>query len=80
MASGTDPEATDLVWTRVAETTANNWAVTALYGSQTLIRVRGVGLVAGPWSSLFYGSVSDYMWVNDAANMWNATDTTLMWK
>lgn len=80
MASGTDPNAAGLVWTRVAETTANNWAVTALYGSQTLIRVRGVGLVAGPWSALFYGSVSDYMWVNDAANMWNATDTTLMWK
>ena len=80
MASGTDPNAADLVWTRVAETTANNWAVAALYGSQTLIRVRGVGLTAGPWSALFYGSVSDYMWVNDAANMWNANDTTLMWK
>ena len=80
MASGTDPNAAGLVWTRVAETTANNWAVTALYGAQTLIRVRGVGLVAGPWLALFYGSVSDYMWVNDAANMWNVTDTTLMWK
>jgi predicted phage tail protein len=80
MASGTDPDATGLVWTRVAETTANNWAVTALYGSQTLIRVRGVGLVAGPWVSLFYGSSSDYMWTNDAALMWNVNDTTLMWK
>ncbi len=80
MASGTDPNAANLMWTRVGETSANNWAVTALYGAQTLIRVRGVGLVAGPWSTLFYGSVSDYMWVNDAANMWNANSATLMWK
>lgn len=80
MAAGIDPGAVDLVWTRVGETTANNFAVTALYGPQTLIRVRGVGLVVGPWAALFYGSVSDYMWTNDAALMWNAVDTTLMWR
>lgn len=79
MAAGTDPYAADLVWTRVTDTTANNMAVTALYGAQTLIRVRGVGLVAGPWSALFYGSESDFMWADDAADMWDADDSTLMW-
>jgi len=79
MAAGFDPFATDLVWTRVDETTSNNTAVTAIYGALTLIRVRGVGLVTGPWSVLFYGDESDFMWGADSALMWDADDTTLMW-
>ncbi|MFZ5762827.1 MAG: host specificity factor TipJ family phage tail protein [Thermodesulfobacteriota bacterium] len=80
MAAGVDPEATDLAWTRVGETAANSYAVSAIYGAQTLIRVRGVGMTAGPWVALFYGSASDFMWTNDAALMWNANDQTLMWR
>lgn len=80
MAAGTSPYDANLAWTRVGETSANNYAVTALYGAQTLIRVRGVGLSAGPWVTLFYGASADYMWVLDSALMWNATDTTLMWR
>jgi len=80
MAAGTNPYDANLVWTRVGETSASNFAVTALYGAHTLIRVRGVGLAVGSWVTLFYGSSADYMWVNDANLMWNATDTTLMWR
>jgi len=80
MAAGTDPGDTGLAWTRVGETAANNFAVTALYGAQTLIRVRGVGMSAGPWQALFYGSASDYMWTNDEALMWSVDDQTLMWR
>jgi sulfur carrier protein ThiS len=80
MAAGVDPYAEDLVWTRVAESTANNAAVTALYGAQTLIRVRGVGMSVGPWKTAFYGDESDFMWSNDTALMWDAVDTTLMWR
>lgn len=80
MAAGVDPYDPDTTWTRVGETSANNYAVTALYGAQTLIRVRGIGLTAGPWVTLFYGSSADYMWVNDAALMWSVDDSTLMWR
>ncbi|MGV0961438.1 MAG: host specificity factor TipJ family phage tail protein [Limnohabitans sp.] len=80
MAAGVSPYATNLTWTRVGETSANNFAVTALYGVQTLIRVRGVGLTAGPWVALFYGSSADYMWVNDAALMWATDSSKLMWR
>lgn len=80
MAAGSNPYAAYLVWTRVGETSANNFAVTALYGAQTLIRVRGVGLTAGPWVALFYGSSADYMWVSDAQAMWAADAQVPMWR
>jgi hypothetical protein len=80
MAAGSNPYAANLVWTRVGETSANNFAVTALYGAQTLIRVRGVGLTAGPWVALFYGSSADYMWVSDGQLMWQTDAASLMWR
>lgn len=79
MASGTSPYDASLAWTRVGETSANNYAVTVLYGNKTLIRVRAIGLTVGPWVSLYYGSSADYMWTNDAALMWNAVTSTNMW-
>jgi hypothetical protein len=80
MASGTELYAPDVAWTRVAETSASNFAVRALYGAQTLIRVRAVGLAVGPWVSVMFGEEADYMWVNGADLMWDADDTTLMWR
>jgi hypothetical protein len=80
MAQGTDPYAANVSWTRVGETSANNFAVTALYGAQTLIRIRATGMTVGPWVTVFYGSSADYMWTNDAALMWNAVTTTPMWR
>jgi hypothetical protein len=79
MASGDDPYDADLAWTRVGETAASNYAVTALYGAATLVRVRGVGLAVGPWTSLYFGSNSDFMWGSESALMWDANDATLMW-
>lgn len=78
-AAGTDPYAADLAWTRIAETAANNCVVPVLYGAQTLFRVRGVGLTVGGWATIFYGSDSDFMWVDNDALMWDADDQTLMW-
>lgn len=80
MSSGTDPYATDLEWTRVGETSASNFAVTALYGAQTLIRVRAIGLAVGPWVTLLFGENADYMWVNSTDLMWDANSATLMWR
>ena len=77
MANSGDPT---MAWTRVGETSASNFAVTAIYGSQTWIRVCAIGLTKGPWVTMLYGSSADYMWLADANPMWNAVTTTLMWR
>jgi len=79
MAEGSDPDDPSLSWTRVGETTASNYAVTVIYGANTVIRVRGVGFAVGPWTSKYFGGSSDFMWTVDSALMWDADDETLMW-
>lgn len=66
-----NPSATDVSWTRLGDTTASSYSVTALYGAATSFRVRGVGLVAGPWYGVQFGDTADYMWTNPAALMWD---------
>lgn len=66
-----EQSADGLAWTRTAETRANNMTATALYGSQTIVRVAAVGSVRGSWATFNYALAADYMW--------NATDSTLMW-
>lgn len=66
-------------WTRVAESTATNYAVTVLYGVTTWIRVAGVGATRGPWASAYFGAASDFMWTTDSALFWSA-DANLQWK
>lgn len=67
-------------WTRVGETGTAGYAVRALYGNATLVRVAGVGLSRGPWVTISYSSGADYMWnANDTTLMWNVDDTTPMW-
>lgn len=66
-------------WTRVAETTATNFAVTALYGNNTWIRVAGVGSTRGPWALQYFGNASDLMWTTDTAAFWTA-DSNNAWK
>lgn len=70
MAAGVDPNDPALSWSRVGDTTANNFAVTAIYGAQTLIRVRAIGLSVGPWMTLSYGNNADYMWQPSANAMY----------
>jgi hypothetical protein len=73
------PASTGAAWTRVAETTANNFGVTALYGAGTWIRVAAYGQTRGPWVTLNFAATADYMWTSDSAVWWNAVGTTLMW-
>lgn len=72
----------DNSWTRVGETSATGYAVHALYGSGTMVRVAAVGISRGPWVVVSYASGADYMWVagDDADPMWVAgDDTDIMW-
>lgn len=69
-------------WTRVGETGTAGYAVRALYGSATLVRVAAVGITRGPWVTANYADGADYMWVaGDAADpMWvTGDDTDPMW-
>lgn len=77
-AFGTDIFDPTLTWTRVGETSTTNMAVRAIYGPQTIFRVAAEGATRGPWTALFFGSSSDFMWTDDAALMWTV-DTNLMW-
>jgi hypothetical protein len=78
MAEGLDPFATTVSWTRVADTTASNSVQTLLYAARTMIRLRGIGLAAGPWQYATLGSLIIDMWNTDATLMWTA-DANLMW-
>lgn len=66
-----EQSADEVEWSRVAETRANNFSFRVAYGNGTVMRVCAVGLTKGPWVTINYGSVADYMW--------DAVDTTLMW-
>jgi hypothetical protein len=78
MASGTDIDDPDVNWTRTADTSATNHVIALLYASQTLIRVRGIGLAAGPWTAAALGSLLYYMWTTDDALLWTG-DSNPMW-
>jgi len=68
-------------WTRTGEPSASNYTAIALYGAATLVRVAAVGMTRGPWVTIGYGSVADYMWnAVDTTLMWSTTDTDLMWR
>ncbi|WP_426033345.1 host specificity factor TipJ family phage tail protein [Cypionkella sp. TWP1-2-1b2] len=78
MASGIDPSGPTVSWTRTADTSAANHVITLLFAAQTLIRVRGVGLTAGPWIAAALGTLIPNMWNTDATPMWTA-DANPMW-
>lgn len=78
MAEGDDIADPTASWTRTADTTATQQVIALLYATRTLIRVRGVGLAAGPWQARAVGSLIAQMWIGDATDMWT-TDPTLMW-
>ena len=78
MASGIDPADPTVTWTRTADTSANNHVITLFFAAQTLIRVRGIGLAAGPWMAAALGTLIPNMWNTDATPMWTA-DANPMW-
>ncbi|MES2434221.1 MAG: hypothetical protein V4586_10390 [Pseudomonadota bacterium] len=70
-----DPTVT---WTRTAVTSASNFVITLFFAAQTLIRVRGIGLAAGPWMAAALGTLIPDMWNTDATAMWT-TNANPMW-
>jgi hypothetical protein len=79
MAEGLDPADPDAAWTRVADTSAANRAVVLLHARRTMIRVRGLGLTAGPWTAATIGALITAFWnPSPATPMWTA-DGNLMW-
>lgn len=78
MASGIDPFDPTVTWTRTADTSASNHVITLFFAAQTLIRVRGIGLAAGPWMAAALGTLIPDMWNTDATAMWT-TNANPMW-
>lgn len=79
MAQGTDVADPNVSWTRTADTSAASQVITIFYPTQTLIRVRGVGLAAGPWIAATLGSLIGDFWLADAAAFWGA-DASIYWR
>lgn len=71
MAAGDDPGEAGLAWTRVADPTAAQAVTELLYAAKTLIRVRGIGLAAGPWVTTSLGNL--------IPEIWNPDPTTPIW-
>jgi hypothetical protein len=79
MAEGADPAAAGITWSRIADTTATDHVVTLLWASRTIVRVRAIGLAAGPWTAAVLGSLIEDMWSASAATPMWTTDPALMW-
>lgn len=78
MAYGADVDDPDISWTRTTDTSAASQVITLLYAARTLVRVRGLGLAAGPWVAAAIGSLIPILWTNDADPMWT-NDVDPMW-
>ena len=72
----TRKEATRLL--AVADTSASHQAVRLLHSARTLIRVRGTGLAAGPWTGAALGDLIPNLWNTDPTPMWTL-DPNAMW-
>lgn len=78
MAEGDDPVAAAVTWTRVADTTASSVATDLLYAARTMVRIRGIGLAAGPWHAIAIGDLITEFWPTDATSFWG-DDTASFW-
>jgi hypothetical protein len=80
MAQGDDPADGDVSWTRVGDTAATNFVVTLLYATRTMLRVRALGLVAGPWAATTAGSLVPAFWYGDDTDpFWTGADSDPFW-
>lgn len=75
-----EQSADGLAWTRTGETRANNMTATAIYGSQTILRVAAVGQLRGSWVTFNYALAADYMWSADAGTPMWSVDSNAMWR
>lgn len=79
MAEGQDVTDPDVTWTRIGDTTSANFTATLLHANQTMVRVRGIGMAAGPWQAATIGSLIHLFWTADPVLVWNADPATLFW-
>lgn len=78
MAEGANPADPDVTWTRAGDTTGTSYVLTLMHPNRTMIRVRGLGLAAGPWVTRTLGELIPDMWNTDDTPMWTG-DLNPMW-
>lgn len=80
LAEGSDISDPDVSWTRVADTAATSHLIALLHPARAMVRVRGMGLLAGPWTAGTVGNLLGLMWAaTETIPMWAVDDTALMW-
>lgn len=57
-----ETSADGILWTRIADTTANNISVKVDYGIDTLFRVAAIGMTKGAWVTVTFAGVADYFY------------------
>jgi hypothetical protein len=70
MAQGDDPAGSTVSWTRVGDTTSTAYVADILYQDATMIRVRAIGLTAGPWLAASLGDLLPGFWSGHSAPFW----------
>ncbi|MGV8987659.1 MAG: host specificity factor TipJ family phage tail protein [Cypionkella sp.] len=70
MAEGDDPFGPDVTWTRIADTTSTAYAADLLHLNRTMVRIRAIGLTAGPWLATTLGDLIPDFWLSDLTPFW----------
>ncbi len=78
MAEGSDVSDPATGWTRIGDTPHSQRVALLMFSNRTMVRVRAVGLAAGPWTAATIGTLIPQMWNTDATAMWTS-DPNLMW-
>lgn len=78
MAEGDDVADPDTGWTRVADTSATQAAISLMFLNRTMVRLRASGILAGLWVYATIGELIPDMWNSDVTAMYTL-DANLMW-
>lgn len=72
MAEGNDVSDPLTGWTRIGDVSTAQIVASLMHVNRTMVRVRGVGLAAGPWIAATIGNLIPDFWLSDTTPFWTA--------
>lgn len=78
MAEGDNVADPDTGWTRAADTASSQITLRLMHSNYTMIRIRAVGQLTGPWIYATIGELIPDFWLSDGTAFW-ASDPTPFW-